>query len=443
MELKKVDAGQGWYWIKEGALIFIKNPKVCLLFFIVSLIRWKVLVRMPTFGYLILIFLTPLIVGILFWVCHISLQNGKFESKSFVVSLRSFSAELLRVGFIYSAGLILSAAIMQIITGNSTATMAILGDVKALSRIMSHGRVTSILFASALIPLVASFFLFFSAWFAPALVVFDGHKAKEAMKLSLKAAYRNAAAFTLYGIILGGMWVAYLIAMYLIPGIILISIGFSPFLLPTINTLSVLFWPIISPIILMTVYTSYINVFAVKTDSQSNDRESKPETFSRKVDYQLTFEEYLEAQRAYAKTSRFTYYSAWILGCLGIIVGTIGIIVLPGMKAGYGAVLLGVFLVLSVTILHRYTIARFWKREPNISNPLMVDITEDDLHIISPHEEGRVKWSAFSRFLETKSLFMLFRQRNTFNVIPKRIFRDANEIENFRNMLRRKITGNK
>lgn len=266
MEPNRVETAQGWSWITEGALIFIKNPKVCLLFFLVSLIRWNGLIKIPIFGNLVLILLTPLIVGILFWAYRLNLQGNKFVFKSFITALRTFTAELLRVGFIYSAALILCAAIMQIITGNSTVAMAILGDASAFNRIMAQGGVTPTLFALALIPLTVSFFLFFAAWFAPALIVFNGYKAKEAMKLSLKAVYRNASAFSLYGIILGGMWLAYLIAMYFIPGIIFIPFGLSVFLLPTVNALSTLFWPIISPIVVVSVYTSYINVFAVNAD---------------------------------------------------------------------------------------------------------------------------------------------------------------------------------
>ncbi len=274
MKPNRVDAVQGWNWIKEGVLIFVKNPSVCLLFFLVSLIRWKVLVRIPMFGNLILILLTPLIVGVLFWAYRTNVQDHKFEFKKFITVLRAVTAELLRVGFIYAAGLILGAAFMQIITGNSTAAMAILGDAKAFNRIMSQGGVTPTLFALALIPLMVSFFLFFAAWFAPALIIFNGYKTKEAMKLSLKAAYRNAPAFALYGIILGGTWLAYFIAMYLLPGIVLIPLGLSAFLLPTINTLSTLFWPIISPIIVVTAYTSYVNVFAVNADNKEIDMEN-------------------------------------------------------------------------------------------------------------------------------------------------------------------------
>jgi len=167
------------------------------------------------------------------------------------------------------------------------------------------------------------------------------------------------------------------------------------------------------------------------------------DSFSKKVEYQLAFDEYLEAQCAYVKTSRFGYYGFWSLGILGITVGTVGIILLPGMKAGYGAFLLGAYFVLSVTLFHRYRVGRIWEKEPSIRDPLVAEITEADLYVISPHEDGRAKWSAFSRFLETERLFLLFRQRSTFNVIPKRVFRDASEIAIFRHLLERKISAPK
>lgn len=119
--------------------------------------------------------------------------------------------------------------------------------------------------------------------------------------------------------------------------------------------------------------------------------------------------------------------------------GIIGIIVAPGLAASYGAVLLGAYCVLSVTLFHRLRVARLWKKEPNINRPLSVDITEDALYVVSPHEDGRIKWSAFNRFIETKNLFMIFRQRNMFNAIPKRVFSNSDEVELFLNLLRKKI----
>jgi len=171
--------------------------------------------------------------------------------------------------------------------------------------------------------------------------------------------------------------------------------------------------------------------------------ESKSEIFSKNIEYQLTFDEYLEGQRAYIKTSLFRYYIYWVFGILGITVGILGILVVPGMAASYIVILLGAYCVLSVTLFHRLRVTRLWKQEPNVSKQLSVEIAEDHLHFVSPHEDGRIKWSAFCHFMETKNLFMIFRQRNMFNAIPKRVFSNSGEVESFRNLLRRKITENK
>lgn len=186
-------------------------------------------------------------------------------------------------------------------------------------------------------------------------------------------------------------------------------------------------------------YRKSLDELIVFIEEKINDMSRKTETFSKKIEYRLTFEEYIEAQRIYIKTSPYTYYGYWVLGILGIIVGIAGIVIVPAMIAGYCAVLLGAFLVLSVTLFHRLRVARLWKKEPNISKPLFVDISEDDLHIISAHEEGIIKWEAFNRFMETKKIFMIFRQRSMFNVIPKRVFGDLNEVEKFRKLLFKKI----
>ena len=152
-----------------------------------------------------------------------------------------------------------------------------------------------------------------------------------------------------------------------------------------------------------------------------------PRIFSKKVEHQLTFDEYLEGQRAYIKTSPFTYYIYWVLGLLGIFVGVIGIVVVPGVAASYIVVLLGTYVVLSVSFFYRLRVTRIWKKEPSINKSLTVEISEDGLHVVSSHEDGRIKWSAFTHFMETKSLFIIFRQRNMFNAIPKRVFSGSSE----------------
>jgi hypothetical protein len=61
-----------------------------------------------------------------------------------------------------------------------------------------------------------------SLWFAPALVVFDGAPALDALKASLRAGWLNVGAFTIYGLVLLG--VGLLVAAPLIAAILLTAV---------------------------------------------------------------------------------------------------------------------------------------------------------------------------------------------------------------------------
>jgi hypothetical protein len=55
-----------------------------------------------------------------------------------------------------------------------------------------------------------------------------------------------------------------------------------------------------------------------------------------------------------------------------------------------------------------------------------------------PTAEAQLKWGNFIRFLESDDIFMLFHSDLIFNILPKRAFA-ADEIDQFRELLRRKI----
>ena len=56
-----------------------------------------------------------------------------------------------------------------------------------------------------LLPMAAGMALSLALWFAPALVVFDDVPALDALKLSLRAAWVNVGAFTVYALVLLGV----------------------------------------------------------------------------------------------------------------------------------------------------------------------------------------------------------------------------------------------
>lgn len=162
--------------------------------------------------------------------------------------------------------------------------------------------------------------------------------------------------------------------------------------------------------------------------------------FTAKLEYNITLADYIEANNVYIKTSKLKYHGYFVLGILAIVVGLLGIIIIPKYFASYLAILLGIYFFLSPTYLYQKRVKKIWERESSISEPLIVTLTDDEIIVKSPNEDGITKWKAFTHFVETKNLFLIFRQQNAFNVIPKRAFENHDLENNFRKLLQREFT---
>jgi hypothetical protein len=185
---------------------------------------------------------------------------GISEGSKAPVPLARYIPSLLWVGFVSISGMILGAGMVKVVTGSSEMAGVILGDWSSYSSI-PLSKITGLTFAILLVPLITSFFLLFATWFAPPLIVLGNCSVLDGLLSSLRAARNNYQVFMLYGFIFGGSWVVYALLMYLVPGVLLIPIGQERFVGPAVTALSSLYWPIVSPIMLMSVYVGYTDIF--------------------------------------------------------------------------------------------------------------------------------------------------------------------------------------
>ena len=81
------------------------------------------------------------------------------------------------------------------------------------------------------------------------------------MTTSFKAMLRNFGAFTLFTIVLCGIFLVALVAMLVIPGIVFIPLGLTTFIKPMGAVMAFLFWPMFAPFITLSIYTSYVRIF--------------------------------------------------------------------------------------------------------------------------------------------------------------------------------------
>jgi len=81
--------------------------------------------------------------------------------------------------------------------------------------------------------------------------------------------------------------------------------------------------------------------------------------------------------------------------------------------------LLGLLLWLSPYLAARKIVIR----------PVEWQFNDDGVRIRSPGSSAEIKWEVFIKYRETKSLFLLYPQKNMAHMIPKRILDDAQLIE--------------
>lgn len=89
--------------------------------------------------------------------------------------------------------------------------------------------------------------------------------------------------------------------------------------------------------------------------------------------------------------------------------------------------------------LVQYVTAYFWlRRHPKVTEPVEVSVSSSGMHFKSKSSESKVKWDAYDRYLEEDSVFLIYRTRRMFLILPKRFFTEA-QVATFRDHLNRKV----
>lgn len=260
VSIPRFPASHGWIWLSDAFSIVKNSSRIYVVLFLVSLLRWQGILRIPEIGYLLLLFVSPLIVGILMILVRMVVNNTTDARNMKIVPP---IVDLLYVGAVYCIILGSGAIIAQVIAGKPIVPVILLGKFTEFNRIFSQGVDPSLLIGALLLAGI-SLVLFAASWFAPPLIVFKKYSFKKAMVLSFKAVVRNIRAFNLFAIVLCGIWLVFAVAMFVIPGIVFIPLGLATFVKPVSAIMAILLWPLLAPIITLSVYTGYVRLFETK-----------------------------------------------------------------------------------------------------------------------------------------------------------------------------------
>jgi hypothetical protein len=159
------------------------------------------------------------------------------------------------------------------------------------------------------------------------------------------------------------------------------------------------------------------------------------------VEYQLTEDEYLQAQLGYwRQASRFNMIRLEMVFASVLSLFAVVIFALPGVPdkvPAWGALCFSILLLLNRYVFAPYKIRRVFRRSPNTRAPHRLAINEENLRIVLPNSSEDLRWEAFQRAHELNAEFLLMYGPRSFVIVPKRAF-DREGLGRFRSVLRDK-----
>jgi hypothetical protein len=160
--------------------------------------------------------------------------------------------------------------------------------------------------------------------------------------------------------------------------------------------------------------------------------------------FEYTFNEYVEANTKRSLIARISN-ATWAIATPIVILGFI-IIVFDKARTpsspkesvlSYLPIL--IFFILMSPWGRRILIYMRWKQQPALYGVIDYQISEEAIVVTTQTSKSELGWETFTKFIETKNLFMLYSGRLLFYLIPKRAFADADEVAQFREMAKRRV----
>lgn len=242
MEYRSVNAGQGWRWIADGFELFKKNPPIWMVLFVFYFLILFGITLIPFLGMVVPNLLQPIFIAGLMMGCRDLEKGQELEIRHLFAGFLHNTGQLLTIGALMLIGGVIIAGVTMLAGGGTMlGSVALNGMMGGEPPDVAVGATGSMMVA-LLVALALLTPLLMAYWFAPVLVFFHDIPAPQAMLLSFKASLNNLLPFTVFGTI----------------AFFLMFIGMIPFGLGML---------VVMPLILITIYTSYKDVFIPPPDA--------------------------------------------------------------------------------------------------------------------------------------------------------------------------------
>jgi len=193
-------AADGWHWIRDAFGLVGAKPGFWIGSFLLIFVLLMAVSLVPFIGQLVTMFVGPFLIAGFVHAARRQAHGDDPEFGDLMIGVRDHAGTLLAVALIYLAGTLI---ILLVVFGVVFATMGtdfVLGggelDPEVVTKSWPMFLLAWLLAMALILPLLMAY------WFAPALVVFDGLGAVDAMKSSFFGCLRNILPFLIYGLAL-------------------------------------------------------------------------------------------------------------------------------------------------------------------------------------------------------------------------------------------------
>jgi len=223
-------AGHGWSWISASWHLFKRQPGMWIgmwLLFVIIMIGAGIL---PLLGTILTALFWPVFVAGFCVGCRALDEGGELEIAHLFAGFRERLGPLLGVGALSLLASLIIGMVVGLGLGAGAFTM-MRGDPEAMAALAGTTLALLVLITMALLLPVMM-----AAWFAPALVVFQGEGVIDSMKASFAGCLKNIVPFLVYGVV-----------FFLLALVAMIPIGLG--------------WLVLGPMLSASVYTSYRDIY--------------------------------------------------------------------------------------------------------------------------------------------------------------------------------------
>lgn len=199
MNIKTVPTGRGLDWITEGFGLFRLNPFTWIVIFVIFVVLMALLSALPLVGSIIALALQPVLLGGMLLGCRDLAEGRELRIEHLFDGFNQDAKPLALVGVLSALAYAAVGVVVFMVVGGALG-LSYLGGMMDQQALAMGGAMLGFML-SGLVGLALSVPIAMATWFAPALVLFAGLPALEAMRTSFVACLRNLLPFLLYGVV--------------------------------------------------------------------------------------------------------------------------------------------------------------------------------------------------------------------------------------------------